>query len=154
MQTVPSSRPTCTPPTISQSCSLLWPISSPPILELVPEDGMQPPRAPSVTAAFAVHALARITEAAPLVHGRLVGAATVKNHTMHVLSSIANEAETRRVISLVSALDSPRLPRHMELYNSSCGDPVIFAMVPSDPATTLSNRSFATGIIRILLLPI
>ena len=35
----------------------------------------------------------------------------------------------------------------MELYNSNCGDPVTLAMVPSDPATTLSNSSFATGII-------
>ena len=77
-----------------------------------------------------------------------VGAATVMNHTQHVLSSIANEAETRRVISPVSGLDNPDLPRHKELYNSNCGDPVTLAMVPSDPATTLSNRSFATGIIR------
>ena len=115
---------------------------------------MPPPRAPSVTAAFAARALARITAAAPLVQGRLVGAATVMNHTQHVLSSIANEAETRRVISLVSGLDNPDLPRHKELYNSNCGDPVTLAMNPSDPATTLSNRSFATGIIRILLLPI
>ena len=67
------------------------------------------------------------------------------NHTQHVLSSIANEAETRRVISLVSGLDNPDLPRHMEHYNSSCGGSVIVTMVPSDPATTFSNRSFATG---------
>ena len=76
------------------------------------------------------------------------------NHTEHVLSCIANEAETRRVISLVLGHDNPDLPRHKELYNSSCGDPVTLAMVPSDPATTLSNRSFATGIIRRPLLPI
>ena len=69
-------------------------------------------------------------------------------------ASIVNEAETRRVISLVSGLDNPDLPRHMEHYISSCGDPVIFDMVPSDPATTFSNRSFATGTIRRLLLPI
>ena len=49
------------------------------------------------------------------MHDRLVGAATVMNHTQHVLSSIANEAETRRVISLVSGLDNPDLPRHKEL---------------------------------------
>ena len=104
----------------------------PPILELVPEDGMQPPRAPSVTAAFAARALARITAAAPLVHDRLVGAATAMNHTQHDLSSIANEAETRRVISLVSGLDNPDLPRHMELYHSNCGDAVTLAMAPSD----------------------
>ena len=80
----------------------------PPILELlVPEDGMQPPRAPSVTAAFAARALARITAAAPLVHGRLEGAATAMNHTQHVLSSIANEAETRRVIGPSQALTTP-----------------------------------------------
>ena len=77
---------------------------------------MQPLRAPSVTAALAARALARITAAAPLVRDRLVGAATVMNHTQHVLSSIANEVETRRVISLVSGLDNPDLPRHMELY--------------------------------------
>ena len=52
------------------------------------------------------------------------------------------------MISLVSGLDNPDLPRHMEHYNSSCGDSVIFTMVPSDPATTFSNRSFATGTIR------
>ena len=52
---------------------------------------MQPPRAPSVTAAFAARALARITAAAPLVRDRLVGAATVMNHTQNVLSSIVNE---------------------------------------------------------------
>ena len=38
------------------------------------------------------------------------------NHTQHVLSSIANETETRRVISLVSGIDNPDLPRHKELY--------------------------------------
>ena len=85
---------------------------------------------------------------------RLVGAATVINHTQHVLSSIVNEAETRRVISLVSSLDNPDLPRHMEHYKSGCGDPFIYTMVPSDPSTTFSNRSFATGTIRRLLLPI
>ena len=46
------------------------------------------------------------------------------------------------------------LPRHMELYYSNCGDAVTLAMAPSDPATTLPNRSFATGIIRRPLLPI
>ena len=126
----------------------------PPILELVPAQGMPPPRAPSSAAALAARALARITAAAPLVHDRLVGAASVMNHTQHVLSTIANEAETRRVISLVSGLDNPDLPRHMELYHSNCGDAVTLAMVPSDSATTFSNRSFATGIIRRLLLPI
>ena len=97
----------------------------PPILELVPVDGMPPPRAPSAAAALAARALARITAAAPLVHDRLVGAATVMSHTHHALSAIANEAETRRVTSLVSGLDNPDLPRHKELYNT-------LAMVPSD----------------------
>ena len=115
------------------------------ILELVPADGMPPPRAPSVTAAFAARALARITAAAPLVHDRLVGAATVMNHTQHVLSSIANEAETRRVIILVSGLDNPDLPRHKELYYSNCGDAVTLAMVPSDLATTLWSRALAVA---------
>ena len=89
-----------------------------------------------MSAAFAARALARITAAAPLVHGRLVGAATVMNHMQHALSSIANEAETRREISLVSSLDDPGLPRHMEHHNSNCGDPITVAMVPSDPAAT------------------
>ena len=87
----------------------------PPILELVPAEGMPPPRAPPATAALAARALARITAAASLVHDRLVGAATVMNHTQHVLSTIVNEAETRRVISLVSGRDNPDLPCHMEL---------------------------------------
>ena len=56
------------------------------------------------------------------MHGRLVGAATVINHTQHSLTTIANEAETRRVISLVSGLDNPDLPRHMELNHCNCGD--------------------------------
>ena len=50
-----------------------------------------------------------------------------------------NEAETRRVISLVSGLDNPDLPRHMEHYNSSCGDPVIFTMVPSEIFASLNT---------------
>jgi len=83
----------------------------PPILELVPAEGMPPPRAPSAAAALAARALARIKAA-----DRLVGAATVMNHTQHILPTIANEAKTRRVISLVSGLDNPDLPRHMELY--------------------------------------
>ena len=123
------------------------------VRSFVPADGI-PPRAPSVTAAIAARALARITAANPLVHDWLVGAATVMNYTQHVLPSIANEAETRRVISLVSGLDNPDLPRHKGLYNSNCRDSVTLAMAPSDPATTLSNRSFATGSIRRLLLPI
>ena len=82
------------------------------------------------------------------------GTTTVPHHEPHehVLSTIANEAETRRVISLVSGLDNPDLPRNKELYHSNYGDAVTLAMVPSDPTTTLSNRSFATGIIRRLLL--
>ena len=63
---------------------------------------------------------------------------------MHVLSTIANEAETRRVINLVSGLDNPDLPRHMELYHSNCGDAVTLAMVPSDSATTLLNTQRAS----------
>ena len=68
------------------------------------------------------------------------------NHTQLVMSAIANVTETRRVISLVSGLDNPDLPRHIELYHSNCGDAVTLAMVPSDLATALSNRSFTTGI--------
>jgi len=109
----------------------------PPILELVLTEGMPPPRAPSEAAALAARALARITAAAPLVHDRLVGAATVVNHTQHALWTIANEAKTRRVISLVSGFNNPDLPRHMELHHSNFGDAVTLATAPSDPATTL-----------------
>ena len=76
------------------------------------------------------------------------------NHTQHVLSTIVNEAETRRVISLVSGLDNPDLPRHMELYHSNCGDAVTLAMASSDTAAALSNRSIATGTVRRPLHPI
>jgi len=64
----------------------------PPILELVPAEGMPPPRAPLAAAALAARALARITAAAPLVHDRLVEAAAVMNHTQHVLSTIATRS--------------------------------------------------------------
>ena len=36
----------------------------------------------------------------------------------------------------------------MELYHLNCGDAVTLAMAPSDPATTLSNEIFETGIKR------
>ena len=62
------------------------------------------------------------------------------------------EAETQRVVYLIHALDRPSLPRHMELYHSNCGDAVTLAMVPSDPATTLSNEIFETGMKRRLLI--
>jgi hypothetical protein len=39
--------------------------------------------------------LGSITSNAPLVRGRLEGAATVLKHTRHVLSTIVNEAEAR-----------------------------------------------------------
>jgi len=60
-----------------------------------------------------------------------------------------------RVISLVSGLDNSDLPRHMELYHSNCGNAV--TPLPSWSLSTqriLSNRFFATGIIRRPLLPI
>ena len=60
----------------------------PPILELVSAEGMPSPRAPSAIAGLAARALVRITAAVTLVHDRLVGAATVMNHTQHVLSTI------------------------------------------------------------------
>ena len=63
----------------------------------------------------------------------------------HPVTDIVNEAETRRVISLVSSLDNPDLPRHMEHYNSNCGDPVTVAMVPSDPAATLFKPFLRNG---------
>ena len=125
----------------------------PPILELVPAVG-GPQLPPSSQAAAAARAFVRITSNAPLVRDRLEGAATVLKHTQHVLSTIVNEAETRRVVGLISSMDNPRLPRHMELYHSNCGDATTLGMLPSDSATTLSNRSFETGIIRRLLLPI
>ena len=40
----------------------------------------------------------------------------------------------------------------MELYHSNCGDAVTLAMVPSEPATTLSNKIFETGMKRRLLI--
>ena len=55
------------------------------------------------------------------------------------------EVETQRVVSLIRALGRPSLPRHMELYRSNCGDAATLAMVPSSPATTLSNGIFETG---------
>ena len=39
----------------------------------------------------------------------------------------------------------------MELYHSNCGDAVTLAMVPSDPATTLSNEIIETDMTRRLL---
>lgn len=75
-------------------------------------------------------------------------------HTQHVLSTIVSEAEARRVVGLISAMDNPRLPRHMELYHSNCGDATTLATLPTDSATTLSNPSFVGGITRRLLLPI
>jgi len=91
----------------------------PPILELVPATGA-PLFPPSAQAASAARAFVRITSNAPLVRDRLEGAATVLKHTQHVLASIVNEAEARRVVALISSMDNPRLPRHMELYHSNC----------------------------------
>jgi hypothetical protein len=97
----------------------------------------------------------RIVAAAPLVRDRLEGAASNLKHTQHVLSSIVSEAEAQRVVVDIKALDDQAfLPRHMELYLSNCGDTTTLGMVPSDSATTLSNRSFEIGIIRRLLLSI
>jgi hypothetical protein len=125
----------------------------PPILELVPAVG-EALLAPSAQATSAARAFVRITSNAPLVRDRLEGSAMVLKHTQHVLSTIVNEAEARRVVGLIGGLDSSHLPRHMELYHSNCGDTTTLGMLPSDSATTLSNRSFETGIIRRLLLPI
>ena len=69
-------------------------------------------------------------------------------HTQHVLSTTVSDAEARRVVGLINAMDNPRLPRHMELYFSNCGDAKTLAMLPTDAATTLSNPSF-TGWIGI-----
>ena len=62
------------------------------------------------------------------------------------------EAGTQRAASPIYALDRPSLPRHIELYHSNCGDAAILAMVPSDPATALSNKIFETGMKRRLLI--
>jgi len=75
--------------------------------------GLRNARAPTLPRSIGLCGMWGCT--APLVHDRLVGAATVMNHTQHVLSSITNEAETRRVIILVSGLNNPDLPRHKEL---------------------------------------
>ena len=117
-QTAPSSRPTCTSPTVSQSSSLPWPIS--------------PPRTSSSSQRRACQHHERRPRQLHLQHVPLCGSrqqlpwcatgswgATVMNHTQHVLTTIANEAETRRVISLVSGLDNPDLPCLMELYHSN-----------------------------------
>jgi len=73
-------------------------------------------------------------------------------HTQHVLSTIVSEAEARRVVGLINAMDNPQLPRHMELHHSDCGDATTLAMLPTDAATTLPNPSFTGGIARRLLL--
>jgi len=125
----------------------------PPILDLVPATGMPPPPPPPFPqAALAARAFVRVTASAPLVRDRVTGWAPVLRHAQHALSAIVTEAETQRAVSLIYALDRPSLPRHMELYHSNCGDAVILAMVPSDPATTLSNKIFETGMKRRLLI--
>ena len=111
MQTAPSSRPTCTPPAIFQSCSLSWPISS--------------LRSPSSFRRRACRCIAGCG-----------GSDGYKPHAAYPVDH-HNEAETRRVISLVLGLDNPDLSRHIELCHSNCGDAVTLAIVPSDPATTL-----------------
>ena len=130
----------------------------PPILDLVPATGTPPPP-PFLQAALAAGAFVRVTASAPLVRDQLMDGAPVLRHaqralsgTQHALSAIVTEAETQRVVSLIHALDRPSLPRHMELYHSNCGDAVTLAMVPSDPATTLSNEIFETGMKHRLLL--
>jgi len=40
----------------------------------------------------------------------------------------------------------------MELYHSNCGEAETLAMVPSDPASTLSNEIFESGIKRRLII--
>jgi len=80
-----------------------------------------PALTPSKQAEFASCAFARIVPSAPLVRGRIEGSASVMKHTQHVLSTITSEAEARRVV--------PRLPRHMELHHSDCGDATTLAML-------------------------
>ena len=70
---------------------------------------------------------------------RTEDSASVMKHTQHALSTIVSAAEARRVVGLINAMDSPWLPRHMELYHSNCGDATTLAMLPTDAATTLSN---------------
>ena len=47
---------------------------------------------------------------------------------------------------MVTASDNPRLPRHMEFYHSSCGDPTTFGLVPSPDTSPFRivpcNRAF------------
>ena len=75
----------------------------PPILELVPATGA-PLFPPSAQAASAARAFVRIIPNAPLVRDRLEGVATVLKDTQHVLASIVNEAEARRVVALISSM--------------------------------------------------
>jgi hypothetical protein len=89
----------------------------PPILELVPAAG-QPAPAPSRQAEFASRAFVLIVPDAPLVRDRIEESASAMKHTQHVLSTIVSEAEARWVVGLISAMEAPRLPRHLELHLS------------------------------------
>jgi len=73
----------------------------PPILDLVPATGTPPPP-PSPQAALAARAFFRVAASAPLVRGRLAGGAAVLRHAQNALSAIVTEAETQRVVSLIS----------------------------------------------------
>ena len=96
----------------------------------------------------------RIDALAPLAGARISSAAgRPLRHIQHTIATIADGAQAARVVSMITALDNPRLPRHMELYHSSCGDPATFGFVPS-PDTSISYRSFEQGFARRLLLPI
>ena len=66
---------------------------------------------------------------------------------------IVDDAQAARVVSMVTALDNQRLPRHMELYHSSFGDPATPGLVPG-PGTSISNRAFEKGFVRSPPLPI
>ena len=87
-----------------------------------------------------LRAFVRIVSDAPLVRDRIEGSASVMKHTQHVLSTIVSEAEARRVVGLINAMDNPRLPRHMELYYSNCGDATTLAML-SDAAHGCSDHA-------------
>ena len=55
-------------------------------------------------------------------------------HTQHAPSTIVSEAEARRVVGLINAMDNPWLPRHMELYHSNTHVPII-ATARATPGT-------------------
>ena len=97
-------------------------------------------------AKLALRAFHRIGALAPLDGARILSAAgRPLRHIQHTIATIADDTQAARVASMITALDNPRLPRHMELNHSNCGDPTTLGLVPS-PDTSISNRAFEKGL--------